>query len=131
MKISGDYANSSLALKQGIVIDLSNNCFSKFNKFFFLFKIKEACKPLPKADYLLLFRTIYTKCQTHTAKEFEESSVTQLSLVYDKNKKLIVHESANIDEVKQMAALLAKELKVRIRDSATDRRKPMWVYMNE
>jgi hypothetical protein len=127
MVISGDYANSSLALKQGIVIDLTRKCFSKFSKYFFLFKFKEACKPLPAANYLLLFRTIYTKCQTHTAEEFENQSITQLSMVYDRNKKLIVHESANMEEVKQVAIKLAGELKLRIMDSATNRRKPKWL----
>ncbi|MGP8216102.1 MAG: hypothetical protein ACLQQ4_11095 [Bacteroidia bacterium] len=127
MEIKGEYANASLILKQGIEIDLSRNCYSIFNKLFNLFKFRESCKPLPKVDYILLFRTLYTKCQACSIKDFENSSVVQLSFVHDKNRKLIVHETYDIEYAKQLAKQLAGELKVKIKDSATDRRHPVWL----
>jgi hypothetical protein len=59
--------------------------------------------------------------------DFEDSSTVQLSLVYNKNRRLIIHESPNFDEVKTMAQQLAQSFNLKIRDSATDRRNPKWV----
>lgn len=127
MEIKGNYANASLALSQGIVVDLSKRCFTKFTRLFHLIKFKDACKPLPKADYVLLFKTFYNKCQSCSVQDFEDSSVVQLSIVYDKNKKLIVNESNDLEAQKQLATQLASELHVRIKDGATDRRHPHWL----
>lgn len=130
MEIKGDYANASLALKQGIVIDTGSNSYFTFNKLFHLLKFKNASRPLPKVEYILLFRTLYNKCQSCSVQDFENSSTIQLSFVYNKNQKLIVHESNDIQYMMKLAKQLAAELKVRIRDGATDRRNAKWINLD-
>ena len=127
MEIKGNYAASSFFIRQGIEIDLAKNCFRRVSKLFFLLKLKDAFKPLPKIDYILLFKTAYAKCEPRTIKDFENSSTIQLSFVHGTNRKLIVHESNNIEEVKQLARQLSRELNLKVKDSATDRRSPQWL----
>jgi hypothetical protein len=127
MEIKGHYATSNFFMKRGIEIDLGKKCFRKIGKLFSIFKMTEACEELPEIDYILLFKTAYAKCQACTLADFENSSVVQLSFVYNKNKKLIVHETDNIESAKLLARQLSSELKLSIRDSATDRRNPKWL----
>lgn len=127
MKISGIYRASNFFVQQGLVLDTDKKCYHKSNKIAKLFTVNEACKSLPKLDYILMFRTLYAKCEACSIEDFENSSVVQLSFVYNKNRKLIVHESKNFEEVKQMAEQLAKEFKLRIKDSASDRRNSKWI----
>lgn len=127
MIITGDYAASNVFMKQGITIDLAKNCFAKFRKLFSFLKFKEGCRPLPKADYLLLFRTLYVKCESCSIEDFNDSSTIQLSIVYNKNRKLIVHESKNMSETMDMARNMAREMHLKIKDSASDRRNPKWI----
>lgn len=127
MKIEGKYASSNFLIQQGILLDTDKKCYNKTNKILNLMTFKEACKILPKTDYLLMFRTLYAKCESCNIEDFENSSIIQLSFVYNKNRKLIVHESNNFEEIKQLAAQLAEEFKLKIKDSASDRRIPKWV----
>lgn len=127
MKIEGKYGGSNLFWKRGITVDLSQQTFVKFERLFSVMKFKESRKPLPKVEYILLFRTLYNKCQSCAVDDFENSSTFQLSLVHDRNKKLIVHESNNVETLKSLAIQLASELKVKVRDVATDRRNPRWL----
>lgn len=127
MEIIGEFGNKSLLARQGILVDLTKKCFTKFEKIFYLFKLKEKSKPLPVIEYILLFKTLYGGCSTCSIQDFEQSAITQLSLVYDKNRKLVIHESKNQDDIVQLAKKLAAELNVRIWDSATNRRHPAWI----
>ena len=127
MKISGTYAASNFFVQQGVELDTDKKCYHKSNKIVKLFRIKESCKSLPKLDYILMFRTLYAKCEECSIEDFENSSVVQLSFVYNKNRKLIIHESKNFGEVKQMAEQLSKEFKLKIKDSASDRRNSKWI----
>lgn len=127
MKITGKYAASNFFVQQGLVLDTDQHCYQKSNKILQLFTMNEACKKMPKLDYILLFRTLYAKCEECSIEDFENSSVIQLSLVYNKNRKIIVHESKDMDEIKHIAKELAQELKLKIKDSATDRRNPKWL----
>jgi hypothetical protein len=38
-----------------------------------------------------------------------------------------VHESKNFEEIKELAGQLAQEFKLKIKDSATNRRTPKWI----
>lgn len=127
MKISGKYKASNFFVQQGLVLDADKKCYHKTNKIVKLFTINESCRRLPKLNYILMFRTLYAKCETCSIEDFENSSVVQLSFVYNKNRKLILHESKNFEEVKQMAEKLAQEFSLRIKDSASDRRNPKWI----
>ena len=127
MKIIGKYTASNFFIQQGLTLDLDKKCYSKSNKIMSLFTMQEACKNLPKLDYILLFRTLYAKCESCTIEDFDNSSIIQLSLIYNKNRKLIIHESKNIEEVTAIAKQLSTSLHLKIKDSATDRRKPKWL----
>ncbi len=129
MDIKGKYANSSIALKQGIVIDLQKRIYVIITTLFGLFRFRDKPKPLPPVNYILLFRTLYNKCQSCNIADFENDSVIQLSLVYDKNKKLIVHEGYDMQYMLNLARQLSAELKVDVKDAATDRRKPRWLLL--
>ncbi len=127
MKIDGKYAASNFIVQQGLILDTDKRCYVKSRKLFGMFDISDKCKPLPKLDYVLLFRTLYAKCEECSMEDFETSSLIQLSLVYNKNRKLIVHEGKNMKETLEKAKLLSDMYGLRIRDSATDRRKPKWL----
>lgn len=127
MKIEGKYASSNFLIQQGILLDTEKKCYNKTNRVLNLITLKETCKALPKMNYLLMFRTLYAKCESCSVEDFENSSIVQLSLVYHKNRKLIVHESKNFEEIKKMAKELALEFNLKIKDSASDRRNSKWV----
>jgi len=127
MKFEGKYGGNGLFIKRRIVVDLSKKSFTKIDRIFAVLKLKDVAQPLPKVNYILMFRTLYNKCQSCSIDDFDNSSTVQLSLVHDDNKKLIVHESGNIDEIRNLAKQLAAELNVKIRDGATDRRNPKWL----
>lgn len=127
MKITGKHAASNFFVEQGLTLDTDKKCYQKSNKIMKLFTIREACKQLPKPNYILMFRTLYAKCEECSIEDFENSSVIQLSIVYNKNRKLIIHESKNCKEITKMAQELAQELNLKIKDSATDRRNPKWL----
>lgn len=126
MIITGKYAASSVLLRQGILIDLQNKTYKLVQKVFGLFKVKENWKPLPKADYILMFKTFYAKCEPC---EMDDSNpgTMQLSLVYNKNRKLIVHEGNDFSEIFKIAKEMSHELNLRIKDAATNRRVPTWI----
>lgn len=130
MIITGKYAASSIIYRQGIILDLDRKCFMKTSKIIGLFNFKEVCRNLPKIDYVLMFKTFYAKCEPCSLDEQDSPATVQLSLVYNKNRKLIIHESRNMKEIKDMAVQLAQHLKLRLKDSATDRRNPKWLSLS-
>lgn len=127
MIIKGFYMASNIFVKQGIELDTLENRFRKTYKILKLFSFTDGWNNLPKLNYILLFKTLYAKCESCSTDDFENSSIIQLSLVYNKNRKLIIHESKNLHEITQMAHELSKNLSLKIRDSATDRRNPVWI----
>lgn len=127
MKIEGKNAASNLALKQGMTLDTERRCYMRWKKIFGWFHVGEACRSLPKADYVLLFRTLYAKCEACSPEDFERSSTIQVSLVYHRTRKLIVHECRSMAEGLEIAARLSQALGLRVRDSATDRTHPRWI----
>lgn len=129
MTITGKYAASNIFVKQGLTLDTEKKCYNKSSKVFSLFTFNEGCKTLPKLDYILMFRTLYAKCEPCEMEDFEKSSTIQLSLVYNKNRRLIVHESKNFKEVQTMARQLEESFNLKIRDSASDRRNPKWISL--
>lgn len=130
MIITGKFAASNFFVRQGLSLDTDKKCYNISRKIISLFTFREACKNLPKLDYILMFRTLYAKCEPCEMEDFENAATVQLSLVYNKNRRLIIHESKNFAEVKEMAAQLAQSFNLKIRDSATDRRNPKWISTN-
>jgi len=129
VEILGSYAGSNLFVKRGVHLSLANNCYKTVNKVMGLFRINGPCKNLPKAKYILLFRTLYAKCEACDLEDFDagKGSFLQLSLVYGNNRRLIVDETKDMAEVMKKARLLAGTLGLKIRDAATDRKNPVWL----
>jgi hypothetical protein len=125
--ITGNIMASSVFFRQQMQVDLEKRQYRLVKHLFGLFTIRDEWKKFGKIDYVLLFRTLYAKCETCTAEDFERSSVIQLSLVYNKNRRLIISEGSDLVEMKRTGLKIAEELKLKVRDSATDRRNPVWV----
>ncbi|MDI1355655.1 MAG: hypothetical protein PSX36_12100 [bacterium] len=130
MEIKGKYAASNIIVRQGILLDLAKRCFKRSYKILSLFTFWDKCERIPKVEYVLMFKTLYAKCEPCEIEDFQDNAMVQLSLVYNRNRRLIVHESKNITEIKQLATTLANQFGTKIRDSATDRRNPKWLNSN-
>ena len=127
MTITGRYAASNFFFTQGISVDLENRCFRRLFRYLSFIKKRTRCMPLPKTSYVLLFRTLYAKCEACSVSDFDNSGLVQLSLVYGRNRRLILNESDNKKLLFDQAMTLAQRLGVKVRDSATDRRNPRWM----
>lgn len=125
--IIGKRASSNFFRKMGTQLDLENGLYKAYESVFGM--TSGAWKKIPKFDYILLFKTLYIKCEGCSPEDFEDGhgAVYQLSLVYNKNRKLIVHESKLKDEIFLLAERLSNFYKIKIRDSASDRRNPKWI----
>lgn len=127
MKINGKYEASNLFMQQGLMLDTDKKCYARSKKLFGLFHFSSECKPLPKFNYILLFRTLYAKCEACSTEDFENSSTIQLSLVYNNNRRLIVHECKNMNESLDLAKQLSDTFHLKIRDNASKRGQPRWI----
>jgi hypothetical protein len=125
--IIGKRANSNFFRKLGTLLNLEEGLYKVYDN---VFGIKSGTwKKLPKFDYILLFKTLYIKCEGCSPEDFEndKGAIYQLSLVYNKNRKLIVHESKIKDDVFELAEKLKSFYHIKIKDSASDRRNPKWI----
>jgi hypothetical protein len=125
--IIGKRASSNFFRKMGTLIDLEKGLYKSYESVFGI--TSGTWKKMPKFDYVLLFKTLYIKCEGCTPEDFEndDGAIYQLSLVYHKNRKLIVHESKIKEEIFLLAEKLSSFYKLKIRDAASDRRNPKWL----
>lgn len=86
-------------------------------------------KPLPKIDYVLIFRSLFARCEACSLDEYEHNpnAYFQVSLVYNKNRRIVVEETKNKEEAFALARLVAAGLNTRLRDSASVRGKSTWL----
>lgn len=86
-------------------------------------------KPLPQLNYVLVFKNVFAKCEACSIDEFENNphAYFQVSLVHNKNRRIIVHETKNKEEAFAMAQELGSHLHLRIKDSASNRREAVWL----
>jgi len=86
-------------------------------------------KPLPKIDYVLVFRSLFAKCEACAFDEEEDNpnAYFQVSLVYNTNRRIIVHETRKKKDAFDLAEIAASGLETRLRDSATNPRKGVWL----
>lgn len=86
-------------------------------------------KPLPKINYVLVFRSFFAKCEACSIDEFENNpnSYFQVSLVYNNNRRIVFHETKNRDEAFEFAREIASGVKTRIKDSATNTKVSKWL----
>ena len=80
-------------------------------------------KPLPKVNYVLVFRSFFSKCEACEIDDSETNpnSYYQVSLVYNKNRRLIVSETRNKDEAMIFGRNLATALDKPFKDSVSNR----------
>ncbi len=119
-----------------------SNWLRQFNTFIDLdkrvFKVQESLlgifkwgsyEPLPKIDYVLVFKQLFAKCEACSIDDYEnyDYAFYQVSIVYNKTRRIIIHETQNKDEAFTIAQSVAKGLNARLKDSATDRRKSTWL----
>lgn len=86
-------------------------------------------KPLPKIDYVLVFKNYFSKCAACSIDEEENNpdSFYQVSLVHNKTRRIVVHETKNKHEAFDMASNLGNLLTLPIKDSASNRRQSTWL----
>ncbi|MEO6301718.1 MAG: hypothetical protein ABIP51_00970 [Bacteroidia bacterium] len=79
-------------------------------------------KPLPKLNYVLVFKSFYAKCETCSIDDFENNpnSYYQVSMVHNKNRRIIVHETRSKDEALSFGRNLANELNTPLKDSVSN-----------
>ncbi|MBL7931339.1 MAG: hypothetical protein JNL60_05540, partial [Bacteroidia bacterium] len=100
--------------------------YKNLQTIFGIFKLGEF-QPLPKLDYVLLFQSSFRPNCDACALDEEEHLFYQVSLVYWKNRRIIVHESKKISEALQIAETLHKQLQLPLKDSSA-RGKARWRY---
>lgn len=109
-------------------LDVSSNTYKIQESLFGLFKWGDF-EILPKIDHILVFRQLYAKCEDCTLDDFENSinSYYQISLIHNKTRRIVVHETRSKSEAFEMANKLSVVLNKRILDAVTDRRKGKWI----
>lgn len=129
MEITGNYSASNFFVKRGVKLDLLKGCYQVTNKLLSFISLPAKCERIPKPDYVLVFKTLYAKCEACELEDFDNGngSVYQLSLVHHKTRRLIVHESKSKEQIFEKAKELAAYFHLRIKDSASNRKKPSWL----
>ncbi len=82
-------------------------------------------EPLPRLNYVLVFRSFYAKCEACSLDE-NADSYYQVSLVHNKNRKIITHETKDISEAFTVAEQIAKGLSLSLKDAASVPGKSSW-----
>lgn len=74
---------------------------------------------------MLIFRSLFVKCEACSIDEYENNpnAYYKLSLVYYKNRKIVVEETKDKEVAFALAVEVASGLKAKLRDSATVRGK--------
>jgi hypothetical protein len=124
--IHGNRAGSNWLRKSGVLLDVQNARYMNYESILGL--RSGEWKPLPKPEYILVFRTVYVKCEACSLEEFEKENRGhfQVSLI-NHQRRTIIHESKSSKEVFELAKQLSEIYHLPIRDSATNRQKPQWL----
>lgn len=90
-------------------------------------------EPLPRIDYVLVFKQFFAKCEVCEIDEREDNAYSfyQVSLVHHKNRRIIVEETRDRKDAFDMGLKLAKALRLRLRDSASVRGQGKWIEPDE
>ena len=125
--IVGKRESSNFFRKMGTLLNLEKGLYKAYESVLGI--TSGTWKQMPKIDYILVFKTLYVKCEGCEPEDFDDGkkAVYQLSLVYNKNRRLIVHETKIKDEVFNLAEKLSDFFHLKIRDAASDRRNPKWL----
>jgi hypothetical protein len=109
-------------------VDLEKRMYKLQESFLGLFKWG-TFEPLPKVDYVLIFKQLFAKCESCSVDDYENNdySFYQVSLVHHKSRKIVVHETRDKAEAFKMGLAIASGLQTRLRDSASVRGKSTWL----
>lgn len=78
-------------------------------------------RPLPKIEYVLIFKNVFAKCEACSVDEFENNihAYFQVSLVHHKNRRIIVHQTKNKQEALNIAQALSQQFNKPLKDATT------------
>lgn len=108
-------------------IDIEKGKYKLQEGLFGIFKWGEF-KPLPKIEYVLIFRSFFAKCEECLIEEHDSpNAYFQVSLVYNKNRKIVVQDTKNKEEALNLAYEVASALKTKLKDSASNTGKVTWL----
>jgi hypothetical protein len=128
--ISGKRRGLNTLLRQfTTILDLENGRYKVRERLLGIFSWGKF-EPPPEIEYILVFRQRFAKCESCSLGEFEENhtSFFQISLVHHKTRRIVLHETKKKEEAFKLAQTLAKKINKPILDSATNRRKSVWIY---
>ena len=110
------------------IINIEERIYKIQESFLGVFKWGEY-KPLPKIEYVLVFRSLFAKCEACSIEEFENNpnAYFQVSLVHNKNRRIILQETKNKNEAFDIAKNIASGLNTKIKDSASTLGKSVWL----
>ncbi|MDX2174580.1 MAG: hypothetical protein SFY56_15860 [Bacteroidota bacterium] len=110
------------------IIDIESKMYKLQEGIFGIFKWG-SYKPLPKISYVLVFKSFYAKCETCSIDSAIDNpnSYYQISLVYNSNRRIIVHETKSREEAFDFANTISFYLNLKIKDSATNTKQSVWL----
>ncbi|MBI3518855.1 MAG: hypothetical protein HY062_05805 [Bacteroidetes bacterium] len=108
-------------------IDVEKRYYKLEEGLFGIFKWGEF-KPLPKIDYVLVFRSFFAKCEQCSLEDSgNPNAYFQVSLVYNKNRKIILQDTKNKQEALNLAYEVASSLNTKLKDSASTTGEVAWL----
>lgn len=110
------------------IIDVEKRLFKLQEGLFGIFKWGDF-KPLPKIDYVLVFRSLYAKCEDCSIEDTDvnPNAYYQVSLVYNKNRRIILQETRSKSSAFDLAKKTALALKTKLKDSASNKSQSTWL----
>ncbi|MEI6020090.1 MAG: hypothetical protein WCR21_03100 [Bacteroidota bacterium] len=109
------------------IIDVEKRLFKLQEGLFGIFKWGDF-KPLPKIDYVLVFRSLYAKCEDCSIDtDANPNAYYQVSLVYNKNRRIILQETRSKSTAFDLAKKTALALKTKLKDSASNKSQSTWL----
>jgi hypothetical protein len=108
-------------------IDVENRTYKLQESLFGIFKWGRFL-PLPQVEYVLIFRTFFSKCEECSIEEHDNpNAYFQVSLVYNRNRKIVVQDTKNKQEALTLAYQVASALKTKLKDSASNTGVVTWL----
>ncbi len=112
-------ASLSLALREGIEIDVFNKRYRKLNSVFAV--TFGFWKPLPELEYVSIFKTtVKTRARVITAQAISSQVVYQINLFYNRNKHITAYQGESKEDAIVVAQNLATALELEIYDATRE-----------
>jgi hypothetical protein len=118
-------AISNLFIRHKVFINHVDRTYTLQQTVLGLFKT-ETQHRLPKPDYVLVFQSYFQPSCEACAMDEDERRFYQVSLVYNSNRRVIVHETKSTINALELGRQLAEQLNLKLKD-VTVRGKVTWV----